>query len=418
MCSARLFALIKNHCTDVLIAVVIASAMGVVSCICANAVDPTGFWQTHSIDVWFGADTARVVWDMTCASGIHSRTSVHPLFTLFTYPQVFVLRELCGLPAITAVRLVIAAAASVFSCTLYTLLRLIGCRKVDATLFCVSSIISGSAIFGLAVPETYVFGAVGVVMALALVAVAERRQVSDGWFVAASALTLSATSSNWLVGILATAVHHNWKKTLKISGCALCVVVVLSAVQKVAFPTSTFFIPSQEECRFLNSPTISNFKECSRVFMLFTMVVPSIKQLNRNSYYQDFVQLSIQHTSQSELSSLGLAAALSWVLLLGLGTWAVVTSRTHSRLRAMLLISTAYQFALHIAYGSETFLYSMHFMPLLVVLAAWSTLTKVRIAALSLAICLILSAGFNNVQQLLKTAAIVNPSALAPKRLP
>jgi len=418
MCSAKLFAVLKHHWSDVMIAVAIASAMSLVSCICANAIDPSGFWQTHSMDVWFGADTARVMWDMTSISGIHSRLDLHPLFTLLTYPQVFVLRELLGLPAITAVRLVIAAAAFVFSCAFYSLLRLIGCRKVDSTLFCVLSVISGSAMFGLAVPETYIYGSVGIVIALILVAVAEQRQVPDICYVIASAFTLSATSSNWLIGILATAVHHNWKQTLKISGCALCLVLALWFVQKLAFPSSAFFVPTQGESRFLNSLTLSNFKECSRAFGLYTMVVPDIKPLALNGYFEDFVQLSIQHTSQSELSPLGLAAGLCWIALLGTGLWAALRSRVHRRLRIALILSVVYQYALHLIYGNETFLYSMHFMPLLVVLAAWSTLTRTRVAALSLAICLILSAGLNNVQQFSKAAAIVNPSALASKRLP
>jgi hypothetical protein len=130
---------------------------------------------------------------------------------------------------------------------------------------------------------------------------------------------------------------------------------------------------------FLNSPTVANLKECSRAFALYTMVVPAIKQQSRNPFFEDFVQLSVQHISLSELSPLGLAASLCWTLLLGIGTWAVATSRTHRQLRIALILSVVYQFALHLIYGGETFLYSMHFMPLLVMLAAWSTLSKFRV---------------------------------------
>ena len=54
------------------------------------------------------------------------------------------------------------------------------------------------------------------------------------------------------------------------------------------------------------------------------------------------------------------------------------------------------QLTLHILYGGETFLHSLHFLPFLIVLAALSTLTRARLVALLLAGTLVLSAGVNN----------------------
>ncbi|MDX2097558.1 MAG: hypothetical protein SFW36_07245, partial [Leptolyngbyaceae cyanobacterium bins.59] len=57
------------------------------------------------------------------------------------------------------------------------------------------------------------------------------------------------------------------------------------------------------------------------------------------------------------------------------------------------------QFVLHALYGEETFLYSLHFLPLLIGFAALSTLTNTRWIALTLAIVLTFLAGINNIQQ-------------------
>src|SRR5207237_7945406 len=80
------------------------------------------------------------------------------------------------------------------------------------------------------------------------------------------------------------------------------------------------------------------------------------------------------------------------------------------------------QLILHVVYGSETFLYSLHFAPLLVVLAALSTLTQARPLALVLASILIVSTGYNNGLQFNKAREHVNlydgkrPSTSRPER--
>jgi len=51
-------------------------------------------------------------------------------------------------------------------------------------------------------------------------------------------------------------------------------------------------------------------------------------------------------------------------------------------------------------YGDETFLYALHFTPLLVILAAWTSRTRLRLLALPLAGALIIVAGLNNSLQL------------------
>jgi hypothetical protein len=54
----------------------------------------------------------------------------------------------------------------------------------------------------------------------------------------------------------------------------------------------------------------------------------------------------------------------------------------------MLVAGLAGQFALHAVYGIETFLYALHFQPLLVLLVAYGTRTRLR--PLLLAACLVL----------------------------
>ena len=76
------------------------------------------------------------------------------------------------------------------------------------------------------------------------------------------------------------------------------------------------------------------------------------------------------------------AIAALWLVLLGTGLFATI--REHRQFGVYLLALGSFQLALHTFYGSETFLYSVHFAPILVLIAAQSV-RLYRPAALVLA---------------------------------
>jgi hypothetical protein len=65
------------------------------------------------------------------------------------------------------------------------------------------------------------------------------------------------------------------------------------------------------------------------------------------------------------------------------------------------------QLALHTVYGGETFLYSLHWLPFLVVLAALGTLTRQRILVRILGVGLLVTVAINNVGLFLAAASVV-----------
>jgi len=74
----------------------------------------------------------------------------------------------------------------------------------------------------------------------------------------------------------------------------------------------------------------------------------------------------------------------------GLGS--LLTLMKLSRFRWTLLLFLMGQLGMHLFYGDETFLYSLHFAPFLVILAAFGTLTRARRLSLMLAGLLLLVA--------------------------
>ena len=77
---------------------------------------------------------------------------------------------------------------------------------------------------------------------------------------------------------------------------------------------------------------------------------------------------------------LGIVGVILWSLLLGLGLWALLSTKRPRR-SVWRLASLLGQLGLHTLYGDETFLYSLHFLPLLITVAALSTLTHLRVPA-------------------------------------
>lgn len=398
-------AIVRQYWLDILIVIFLAVTAIFVSYRGTQLVDSVIFYLNN---FWFEADIPRVFSNMLFRWGDHYRTKVHPLFSLIAYPPVFGLTSL-GVEPITAVRTVIAAVASLWLSLLFIVLRLVGCRRFDAVLFSILAATSSAAMFWLIVPETFSFGSVSLLLALGFIAVAQYREFSSWWYMAISAVTLSFTVTNWMAGILATTINHPWKRSLQITVNAFCLVTVLWAVQKAVFPSAVFFLGDREEEKYVLKPESGGFLQVIKSFVSHTMVMPAVEVIEKFDPSEKL--LSIQFSVPGSGSIWGTVAVVLWTALLGLGLWGLLSTKQQRPLRLVLGLLLLGQLALHTVYGDETFLYALHFAPLLIVVAAWSTLTPARPLALLLASVLVLCAGINNSSQLSKATTFLSSHA-------
>jgi hypothetical protein len=211
-----------RHWPDILIGLVLALCAASASYQGA-ALMPVGLLDTW--DVWFQADFPRTYSNMTDRWGDHGRSTVHPLFSLITCPPVYGLKRLLDIESTIAVRLLIAGVAALWAIALFATLRLLGCRRFDATLFSILGATSAAAMFWFVVPESWPFGSLSIVIALLLMAWAEHRCLSEWWFMGVSALTMSVTITNWMAGIIATFVHHPWKRAFQVTVNAFALIL-------------------------------------------------------------------------------------------------------------------------------------------------------------------------------------------------
>jgi hypothetical protein len=355
-------------------------------------------------DTWFDADVGRVVGDMALTrESAGYRSTVHPLFILLTLPGVRLLQAAGG-SVEQATAAILAAVAALWAAALYTVLRLLGCRRADAALFTLLGISSAAAIFWLPIRETYTLGSLSILVALAVLASAPRSR----WpWVAGSAATLAVTITNWMVGLLGTALLLPIRRAVQVTLAALVLVAGLWAIQKQIVPRAAFFLPDRGEAKYVEARSASRVWQASTVVLSHSIVAPRVDVLPADSLPVPLVrqerhppnQLSIQEAALGSAGPLATAATLAWLGLLG---WGILCAAHWSRRRRIWLVvvgSLAGQLALHVVYGRETFLYAMHWMPLLIVLASGTTLTRGRPVAIVLAVIVLLAGGAANLAQ-------------------
>lgn len=366
-------------------------------------------------DVWFDADAPRVTTSLLDRwSDKHQRAQVHPLFSLMTVPS-YVMRA-AGVDPETRVTVIVVATAALWVMTLYALLRLMGCVPIDATLFSLLGLASASAIFWLTVPESFGLGSVTVMLGLAPAAVLGTRP-RDRWFIAASAASLSITTTNWMAGLAATVARHRPWRSVRITVAALVAVVALWGAEKVFVPAAGFFLaPVRGEQRFMFRPTVSRAAVVVRQAIVGAMIAPMPGRVPREPTVPVGAAVPAHATGLTMQSPAGATApwslpgVLLWLALLSAGAAEAWRRRRATALPLVLSLFLAGQLGLHFIYGRETFLYALDYFPALLLLAAFSLTDGPawrRSATRAAAVVLIVLAGASNLRSFRASVAFV-----------
>lgn len=313
---------------------------------------------------WFQSDGWRVYDDLIDFDANHYRDQVHPLFSLIGQACTHLLRALFRTDPLATIRLFNGACFLAWCGLLYATARLAGCRMVDAVLVTLVAMVSAGSLFWFIVPETYVPGTVSILVCLFLVALGSAR---DEWLVAAAAGSLSFTLTNWIAGLAAIASSRTVGRSAILAIFSLGIVVAGWGLGKAIFPhpASPFFLPGvvKSESDFIGDTEAGGPDDKAAGIFVGPMVAPSLTTLVPQPTGP---LLSVQETAVSDWTAgkpLFVAAAGLWLAMFGSSL--VLVARRRDRLAVALLLTLAGQTALHMVYGDETFLYALHFVPLL-----------------------------------------------------
>lgn len=375
-----------------------------------QALDPA-IYRKFSNNFWFQSDLQRVVSNMLDTGISHYRTNVHPIYSLVVHPLVWLLSKVWPGTDLETVQRFQAGVAGLWALSLYALWRLMRFSRAEAAVFVLFGLSCSAAIYWFAIPETYGLGSLSLIQVLIVAAWGATRAVSDRLLVISSAASLSITITNWMGGLALTVVKRPLKDAVRLGIRVLVIMAVLAVVQKIFFPTaSLFFLGSREELSYINHKDGGTVLDKLAVLLAHLVVMPQQATLPApNAPY--WMQTSVQHAALGSGGPWSLPALVAWIALLAAGIWGAVRSfAQQADVLKVLGLVLAGQVGLHLLYGDETFLYSLHVLPLLLTVAIFATRSPLKSGALLLAAVALGLTLANNLQAFAKTQDMIAAS--------
>lgn len=400
------YQILLRYRLDILIAITLAVIAGFA---CYSLTQTTEAVR-HINEVWFRGDCSLVYRMMVSPETDAYRRIRHPLLPLMAPLLVFLGDKLLGLNSDVAVTVIFSLTASLWIFAIFVLLKALGCRRIDATLLSLLALVSAASMFWFTVPESYPWGSLTIVIGLIFSVLVERIQVSPLWYLAINVITISITVTNWMVAIFITFFNHSRRQALQIMGGT----IGLTALPMIGYRVIRPFIfgtVSQGSISGAVAPEPASklglIKSMFALDFLFILdPISSIQAFLFHSMLMPAFKIDATHALYTQDSIAGSGgsvwshvAVLIWPGLLALGCVALLTLNKHYQFRFILGLTLLAQFVLHLMFGDETFLFTLHFIPLFISLIALGTLTRNRLLILAMTSVLILSAGINNFQQ-------------------
>ena len=384
----------RSRWFDVLLIVLLMAAHATVVWHRLSAIPPV-VTSRGTIDSYFHADVVRVVENMTDRESDRAKSAVHPLFRLIAYPLPKLMVKLLHVSPLTAVHLQQSAVAGLWAAAFYGVLRLARCRWYDALLFTVLVCVSAAALMWFAVPETFPYGSLTILLGLLAVAWFGERPVREAWLVAAGVLTFSITVTNGMVGGVWTVLKSRWPRFVQVLVNTFFVAALLWGVSRHFFKNTEFFLAVTAESSHVMDDRSGGVLDKAAAFLAHGVVMPRVEQYPHHRR-DDFPIMSVQRSAPGSASWWGRAGVAAWAIVLGCGVWMLVLRRERSTVWLVIGLSALGQFALHLIYGDETFLAALHFTPLLILVGAYACTTPIAPVARTAAAVLVVCAVLNN----------------------
>ena len=317
-------------------------------------------------DLWFGADIGRVIGDMADPLANHYRLKVHPLFSLFILPVAMPLVWLAkligagnGLAMGLAAQFIVSISAGLSWMGIYLLLLSFGIPRLKSFFVSLIFLSSPGFLFWWSTPETFPLGAVTILIPFLLLALNADSQTA---WVATLIGTLSMTVTNLSAGLVAAYVRFGPRKLFyKLCLISAAVACILLIAQKSYLPSAGLPFQLREEKRYIKVKIAA----VDRFYQFFIVPVAPLSPPRMSSSQLEFTPWAVDR-----VLPLRALVALAWTILLIIGIRSAVLTHPN-RLSIALITFLGLQLLLHIFYGESPFLYSAHYLPVMILLAGF-----------------------------------------------
>ena len=349
---------------------------------------------------WFQSDGWRVYDDMTSYEASHYRNNLRPLFSLITVPFTKLLAIIFGVRPIDTIWLFNFVSLSLWGSGIYVTCRLIGTRTVSAFLFSLLGLSSSAALFWFSVPETYGLSSLVLVLSLLMTAVHIHRPVSNAVWILTGGLLAGTLITNWMIIVLLAFTLKPRRDAILISIVSILLFFGGWAAQKIIFPAPAGF-PGQTimaEGEYVHSKDQGGVLCALEGELVSSILAPEPKAIGEPEPTGH--RLSMQCAKGYAVSPAFAIAAGIWLALLIYGGVSMARNKYTSQILLAWLAVLGYQVGLHVLYGEETFLYALHFAPLMILISAGGFLSDKKPQLIWVLTCLIVFAALNNISQL------------------
>ena len=326
-------------------------------------------------DFWFDADINRVLINIDGDTSRTMRNHTHPLFAALFKPLAF-LFSLLQIGPIMFGRLLIGASGAVSTVSIFLTLRALGISPISRLLGCGIFICSGAFIFWWSVLETFPIG--GAFMAVLILALSINLKSNLFWILA-TPFTLGITPTNWLIGIVGVFQSFRWKKSFELLALGVLMSATIYGISTQVLKTNTRGMPDliNKEQRFLIYPkNIEEMPEYAEIYIkrgVGFFCSPAVVAQGYLGPAEDHSGLwkGIWYGG-FRYSFSGYIAVICWLMLVFKGSSNLLRYRKKSKVPLTIFAFLLFQLGLHLVFGSHPFLYCAHFMPCLVIIAAFS----------------------------------------------
>jgi hypothetical protein len=396
-------------------------------------------------NVWFSADCELVYQLMTDPAADSYRRVRHPLYPILAPAFTKAFQIIASTTPDKAVSLFLAAIASLWISSIYVLMRLLGCRVIDAAIVTLLGGVSAASFAWLIVPESYALGSLTITIGLIFALSVETRTFKWLSYIILNLVTLSVTVTNWMVGILVTLLTKPLKDALKIFAAALVIISLLMISYRVLRPhiyqstthihhtddvtsdllyenmSDTASMPSRSAKTNTNEPRL--YKMLALDFFFINSPMSNAKSLFFHSILFPSVlknndgNLSVQDSPPGSGSNLGLAGVALWILIMSIGFASFMTHKGQFKFRIVVGGVLIGQICLHLVFGDEAFLFTIHILPLFLIIVAYGLLSPFRIPVFALTAVLVVIVFGNNAVQLSYAIKLLEGTLTSPFRL-
>lgn len=320
------------------------------------------------MDHFFGADCWRVLENLRDTDAIsHYRDSVHPYFSLFAVS----VSKLGSVSVKEGAEFLLYR--SVFGTLGVFFFWLLILFETDKPLIAFSAVLLLLSTFTVKVwsvlPDTFIFGFFTLMLSLNLIRV--KADVLPVFIV-----SLSGATTNAFLGLVYLARRFSLSKEFfrKLLCIAFCV-AILSLLQKMLYPSSIHFfdISAMNEERVYFNRTITSIPFRLFDFIYSGFVIPLPNGAAGNVVAEELWRTFFRNAADGygKWVIFGVVLTLTLVpLLFVISIYRFARDSGRSEVSIVILMFIVFQCLLHMIYGDTPFLYSYHFLPMMVLFLA------------------------------------------------